>query len=103
MRDDKDIFATNPKKPSKTNLVQHDIVTSTEMPVYVKPRRIPLAWEKEVDEQVEEMLANGIIRVSKSPWYAPIILVKKKYQSLRFVCDFRDLNRSIYLQVLIPS
>ena len=38
------------------------------------------------------MLENGIIRLSNSPWNAPVILVKKKDGSLRCVCDFRSLN-----------
>ena len=38
------------------------------------------------------MLDNSIIRPSTSPWNAPLILVKKKDDSLRFVCDLRGLN-----------
>ena len=87
-----DIFTEDPKKPSRNNLLSHDIITETAKPTYIKPRRIPMGWEKEVNSQVEEMLKNNIIRPSKSPWNAPIILVKKKDQSMRFVCDFRNLN-----------
>ena len=87
-----DIFAADPKKPSLTDLVDHKITVETRNPVYMKPRRVPLAWEKEVDEQVKEMYKNNIIRKSCSPWNAPILLVKKKDQSVRFVCDFRALN-----------
>ena len=38
------------------------------------------------------MVDNEIIRHSTSPWNSPIILVKKKDNSTRFVCDFRALN-----------
>ena len=37
------------------------------------------------------MLENDIIRPPCSPWNAPIILVKKD-NSTRFVCNFRGLN-----------
>ena len=90
--DYKDVFATNPRKPRKTHLLEHRIITNDALPVYHKPRRIPVAWEKEVDDQVSEMLRNGIIRPSYSPWNAPVILVKKKDNTTRFVCDFRGVN-----------
>ena len=38
------------------------------------------------------MLTNDIIRPSYSPWNARVILVKKKDNSNRFVCDFRGVN-----------
>ena len=88
----RDIFALNPKRPEKNRLIVHRINTEDSLPVYQKTRRIPTAWEKEVDSQVKEMLANDIIRPSESPWNSPIILVKKKDNSMRFVCDFRKLN-----------
>ena len=70
----------------------HRIITTDAQPVRMKPYRIPHAWDKEVSDQVQQMLDNGIIRPSSSPWNAPVILVKKKDDSMRFVCDFRGLN-----------
>ena len=67
-----DIFASDPKSPKRTNLVEHRIETEGEIN-YQKPRRIPFAWEDDVDRQVSEMLANNIIRPSKSPWNSPIL------------------------------
>ena len=70
-----DIFAIEPKSPQRTTLVEHRIET-TDVVNYQKPRRIPFAWEDDVDTQITEMLANNIIRPSKSPWSSPILLVK---------------------------
>ena len=86
------IFASNPKKPSLVKNMKHRIITDDALPVNKKPHRIPHAWNDEVDKQIKEMLDNGIIRPSSSPWNSPIILVKKKDNSTRFVCDFRGLN-----------
>ena len=86
-----DIFADDPKSPNKTTAVQHRIETPNEI-VYLKPRRIPFAWECDVDKQINEMLANNIIRPSMSPWNSPILIVKKPDGSNRFVCDYRNLN-----------
>ena len=87
-----DIFAINPKSPRRNTVLEQKIITDDSLPVYQKPRCIPAAWEQEVDAQIHEMLDNDIIRPSESPWNSPIILVKKKDNSSRFVCDFRKLN-----------
>ena len=54
--------------------------------------RITHAFEEEVNKQVNEMFENDIIRQSTSPWNAPVMLVKKRDQGMRVVCDFRALN-----------
>ena len=87
------LFASDPKKPNCTNRVEHRILTGDALPVYMKPRRVPVAWESDINQQVEQMLENGIIRPSCSPWNSPIILVDKKDASKRFVCDYRGLNQ----------
>ena len=38
------------------------------------------------------MLKHNIILPSCSLWNSPLLLVKKKDNSMRFVCDFRGLN-----------
>ena len=42
--------------------------------------------------QVQQMLTNGVIRPSNSPWASPVVMVKKKDRSLRFCVGFRQLN-----------
>jgi hypothetical protein len=58
-------------------------------------------------EYIEENLAHGFIRHSKSPAGAPIFFVKKKDGSLRLVVDYRGLNkvtiRNRYALPLISS
>ena len=76
------IFASNPKKPSLVNGMKHRIITDNALPVNKKPHRIPHAWDDEVNKQIKEMLDNGIIRPLSSPWNSPIILVKKKDNSM---------------------
>ena len=87
-----DVFASNPKKPTLVKHMEHHIVTNDAQPVCNKPHSIPYAWNKEINVQSQQMLQNEIIRPSSSPWNAPVILVKKKDESMRFVCDFRGLN-----------
>ena len=56
---------------------------------------------------IEENLANGFIRHSKSPAGAPIFFLKKKDGSLRLVVAYRGLNkvtiRNRYALPLISS
>ena len=92
LTDQKEVFARNPKSPKRTQILQHRIITNDSLPVYHTPRRIPVAWKQDIDTQVSEVLSNGIIHPSYSPWNAPVMLVKKKDNSTRFVCDFHGVN-----------
>jgi hypothetical protein len=47
----------------------------------------------ELRKQLEEMLDQGFIRPSVSPYGAPILFVKKKEGSLRMCVDYRGLNK----------
>ena len=86
------MFAVDPKKPKRTHTMEHRIDTGDALPVKFKQRRVPVAYEDEINRQVDEMLRNDIIRPSCSPWNAPLLLVGKKDGSQRFACDFRGLN-----------
>jgi len=48
--------------------------------------------QKIIDDEVEEMLRNGIIEPSASPWSSPVVIVKKKDGRPRFCIDFRKVN-----------
>ncbi|MCI57403.1 retrotransposon protein, partial [Trifolium medium] len=47
----------------------------------------------ELKKQLEELLEKRFIRPSVSPWGAPVLLVKKKDESMRLCIDYRQLNK----------
>ena len=75
------------------NVTSHKINTGRSTPIKQRPRRLPYAYRYEADQQIQEMLANGIITPSVSPWSSPIVLVRKKNGDLRFCVDYRKLNQ----------
>ena len=75
-----------------TDVVQHKIDTGDSRPIRQYPRRLPFAYREETKKQVAEMLDQGVIQPSRSPWASPIVLVKKKDGNFRFCIDYRKLN-----------
>ena len=55
--------------------------------------RIPIIHQVEVQKQIDQMLKEGIISLSSSPYHSPIVLVKKKDGTVRLCIDYRALNK----------
>ena len=75
-----------------TNLVQHHAHIKPGPPIAVPPYRTTPELQKEIDHIVYEMLADGLVSHSTSPYSAPVLLTKKKLGGWRFCTDFRKLN-----------
>jgi hypothetical protein len=61
-------------------------------PRFHKVYPMTLTEQTEMDAFLEEALATGRIRQSKSPLGAPVFFIKKKDGKLHFVQDYRVLN-----------
>ncbi|GJX62239.1 putative reverse transcriptase domain-containing protein [Tanacetum coccineum] len=62
-------------------------------PVALAPYRLAPSEMRELSEQLRELLEKGFIRLSASPWGAPVLFVKKKDGSFRMCIDYRELNK----------
>ena len=76
-----------------TPLIEHKIYTMDHYPIRQQPRRVPHHLLGEVDRQLDEMLDQGLIQESNSPWASPVVLAKKKNGEVRFCIDYRGLNQ----------
>ncbi|GFU03454.1 transposon Tf2-11 polyprotein [Trichonephila clavipes] len=87
------------KKKSNPSLISksashgtvHHIIT-TGPPVTARPRRLHPKLYDAVKVEFEFLLAQGIIRPSKSPWSSPLHVVPKSDSTVRPVGDYRQLN-----------
>ena len=77
-----------------TNATEYFIPT-TGNPIKIPPRRIPVNYRAEVEQQLTTMLQQGIIKVSSSPWMAPAVFVRKKNGEVRMCVDYRELNKKL--------
>lgn len=93
----KDIFFQEGENLTFSNSIKHEIKTTDDVPIYSKSYRYPYVHKEEVQRQINDLLSQGIIRPSFSPWSSPIWIVPKKRDASgknkwRLVIDYRKLN-----------
>lgn len=82
-------------RPGCTHLIEHQILLHSpeQQPIRDTTYRIPARLVPELKQEVEEMLATGIIEPSRGEWCSPVVLVPKKDDpKLRFCVNFSKLN-----------
>ena len=83
-----DVFALEARELGTTNRVTHVINTGDHHPIRQPVRPTPFALRAKL---VDDMLQQGVVKPSSSPWASPIVLVKKKDGGTRFCVDYRRL------------
>ena len=87
-----DIFSENEYDIGHCTVLKHNIDVGQEKPFKSKQYPFPHAIRDEIKTKINELLRQGIVQPSKSPWSNPIFFIRKKCGGLRLVVDFRKLN-----------
>ncbi|UYV75755.1 hypothetical protein LAZ67_13001228 [Cordylochernes scorpioides] len=81
---------TPPKLNEPTcTLNQHTPVIS------LRPYQTPYAYQKEIQDQISQLLKHDIITPSSSPYSSPVTLVRKRDNTMRLCIDFRRVNEQV--------
>ena len=79
--------------PPKRDIEHHIETVPGAEPPSRPPYRLGPAEQDEMEEQIRDLLAQGFIRPSASPYGAPILFVPKKDGRWRMCMDYRALNK----------
>nr|GEV01974.1 putative reverse transcriptase domain-containing protein [Tanacetum cinerariifolium] len=78
--------------PARPIEFQIDLIPGA-APVARAPYRLAPSKMKELSKQLQELSDKGFIRLSSSPWGAPVLFVKENDGSFRMCIDYRELNK----------
>lgn len=73
------ILESNPRvctlRTGRTDVLQHHIYTTCQVPIKQRPYRLSPLKQRAMEDQLEEMLNQGIVEPSHSGWSSPVVLV----------------------------
>ena len=87
------VFSLHDEDLGYCDKIKHTIPTTSDKPVYLPHRAIPVQLQAEVRKCLETWQRQGIIRPSNSPYASQVVIVRKKTGEIRLCIDFRALNK----------
>lgn len=72
--------------------VEHNMRLSDPRPFRERSRRLAPVDIEDVRRHLQDLLAAGVIKESRSPYASPIVVARKKNGSVRMCIDYRTLN-----------
>ena len=85
-----DIFLDVPKV---TNLTEHKVQLTETEPVKHKSYPIPYKMQKDINKEIDDTLATGVIDRSEAPYASPLVVVKKPDNTYRMCINFKEFNK----------
>ena len=83
------VFDTNNLPPVSHRI---ELIDEKKQPPRVRVRPLSPPKKLILQDQLDDLLRRGLIRPSKSPYAAPVVLATKPDGSTRFCVDYRQLN-----------
>ena len=80
-------------KPGSTDCIQHTIKLTDNTTFKSKTYVVPQMLKSKVELEINSLLNDGLIVPSQSQYSSPMVIVKKKNNSIRICCDYRKLNK----------
>lgn len=77
----------------RTKLIKHSINTGDSKPIYQRHHNFSPSIKKDIERELDDMLAKDVVESSYSPWCSPVVMVKKANGSNRLCLDSRQLNK----------
>ncbi|XP_026378767.1 uncharacterized protein LOC113273229 [Papaver somniferum] len=103
LQDFHEVFEEPSTLPPHRGLDHTTALKPNSAPVNQRPYKCPYVQKFVIEDLIQQMLSQGIIQPSHSPFASPILLVKKKDNRWRFCVDYRRLNdMTIKDKFLIP-
>ena len=91
----KDVFPEELTELPPPRDVDHAIeLVPGAQPIAKRPYKMSLPEAIELKEQLTQLLDQGFIKPSVSPWSAPVLFNKEKDGTLRLCIDYRGLSQS---------
>ena len=80
------------KKPGRTDLIEHVIRSTDEIPCRPRIYRVPESLKNQVKKQIQEMLELDLIQESETDFINPLVCVRKPDSSIRICVDLKAVN-----------
>jgi len=84
---------TEPSGMPPSRGLDHQINLKNPQPISAHPYRYPYFQKSEIEKIIWELLYSGVICLSQSPFYAPVLLVQKVDGNWRLCVDYQALNQ----------
>ena len=77
----------------QTHLTQHKIDVQGHDPKERRYYHVSPKVREKINEKIDKMVEQGLIKPSCSDWSNPIVMIKKPNGEYRFCLEFRNVNK----------